>query len=173
MPKYRGASPIQASLLNNESETGITLIKLTEKMDTGPILSQKSFAIHDHDYFKTVHDSLADLSAELLKEWFTNLNLQTVTYHEQQHELATYCKKISKDELYLNPKDSSDVNFSKIRAFSPLPGAYTLCDQKRVKIISAILKDGTILPTQVKPEGKKLMTYEDYKLGYQKDIHIC
>ena len=170
LPKYRGASPIQAALLNNESKTGITYFKLTAEMDNGPILLKKEVAIEKHDTVKTLHDKLALLSAEAVSELLSTPTWQET---EQDHTKASYCKKIQKEELELRPKDDSiEIIYNKIRAFSPFPGAYIIQNKKRLKIMKATFDNNTLKILEVKPEGKATMSYEDYLLGNE-EIRLC
>ena len=173
LPQYRGASPIQAALLNNDTQSGVTLIHMNDKMDEGAILSKKACTIAETDNFLSLHDNLALLAASACVEWiklYTNNKITTET--KQDHSQATYCKKITKDELYINPKDDIYKNLAKIRAFSPIPCAFTTNNDKRIKILSAKIENNSLIPITVKPEGKKEMSYEDFKRGYNTTL-LC
>lgn len=173
LPKYRGASPIQASLLNNDTLSGITLIHMNNKMDEGPIILKNTCQINPSDNFLKVHDNLAKIAATTCLEWVqkTNNNV-TMSITEQNHSQATYCKKIKKEDLYLNPNDNIQINAAKIKAFSPIPGAYTLKNNKRIKILEAEILNNQLRPILVKPEGKKIMSYDDFKRGYNTTL-LC
>ncbi|RAP31743.1 methionyl-tRNA formyltransferase [Candidatus Marinamargulisbacteria bacterium SCGC AG-343-D04] len=174
LPQFRGASPIQASLLNTDTKTGITLIKMNEKMDEGSILLQETLAIASTDNFQSLHDKLATLSAETIITFVTSFQKNSINEGvPQDHSQATYCHKIKKEDLFLNSSDSTNVNLSKIKAFSPIPGAYSIVNEKRIKILDATIKDGEIVPLMVKPEGKKQMTYTDYLIGNNPEITLC
>jgi methionyl-tRNA formyltransferase len=163
LPQYRGASPIHASLLNHDKKTGITLIKMDEKMDTGDILYQQKITIDPQDNFASLHDKLAILSGTAI---ITYLETMTdVTPVPQNHQTATYCKKYISSDFELNTTDSALINLGKIRAFSPVPGAYIIKDKKRVKILHATLENNKLKLITVKPEGKQAMSYQDYCLG--------
>ena len=99
-------------------------------------------------------------------------NNESIPEKQQDHTKACYCKKITKEELYLNPSDEISKNYAKIRAFSPVPGAYTLHNNKRIKILAAEIKENQLIPITVKPEGKKIMSYEDFKRGYNTTL-VC
>lgn len=174
LPQYRGASPIQASILNQDKNTGITIIKMNEKMDEGNILLQESIDISPKDNFQIVHDKLAKLSTHLIITFLNKFkNKTTIVEIEQDHNKASYCHKINKGNLLLNKSDTLERTLAKIKAFSPLPGAYVIIDNKRVKILDAEIIENKLYPLKVKPEGKKIMSYSDYLLGQQKEIILC
>ncbi|MAH80979.1 MAG: methionyl-tRNA formyltransferase [Rickettsiales bacterium] len=173
LPQYRGASPIQAALLNNDTQTGITLIHMNEKMDEGAILLKNSCNIEKKDNFAILHDNLAQLAASTCSEWIEkSLKNHKIDPIKQNHSNATYCKKIKKEDLFLDPKNDIKTNFAKIRAFSPTPGAYTIKNNKRIKILAAEIENNELIPITVKPEGKKVMTYADFKRGYNTTL-LC
>lgn len=166
LPKYRGASPIHAALLNLDKETGITLIKMTEKMDAGPILHQSKIKIENSDILLTLRHRLREVAAREMVDYIQKhiIPVQiTETVQDESH--ASYCKKIDKNELLLDFKQSVKTNLGKIKAFAPDPGAYVLTHGKRVKIMAAHLENDTLIFDVVKPEGKKEMSYHDYLLG--------
>ena len=174
LPKYRGASPIQAALLNNDSETGITLIKMNEKMDEGDIINSEKISISTKDTFGTLHDKLATLTHNMIATLLDHYqDKQVLSTKQQQHENATYCHKIIKSELYLNPTHPTTQNLAKIKAFSPKPGAYTWCNKKRLKVLNAFIENDKLMLTMVQPEGKKPMTYNDFRKGNQEPIELC
>jgi len=163
LPSYRGASPIHAALLNGDSKTGITLIKMNEKMDEGDILSIYERPLSEKDNFQDVHDSLSQLSAKAcidLANTFPN-----ITATPQNHSQASVCHKLRSSDFELLQSDSSETKLRKIRAFSPYPGAYISINDKRVKILDAEFKEKELIPTVVKPEGKSAMSFHDYCLS--------
>jgi len=167
LPRYRGASPIQASLLNNDTESGITLIQLVKEMDAGPILMQQRLLLDASETGQTLHDKLSLMASRCLQAYMTQfLQHNTITATEQDHQQATYCQKIKPTDLYLNPTDSPAINLAKIKAFSPKPGAFSWYKKKRVKIIDAIINGGILQPTIVCPEGKPPMSYTAFTRGY-------
>lgn len=164
LPAYRGASPIQASLLNNDLKTGITLIQMNEKMDEGDILGIAELPILETDNFQTLHDRLADCGTQLLLSFIQKF--PTMTRLKQDHQEATYCSKLSKADTILNPEDTLLTKLGKVRAFSPTPGATWIHNGKRIKILSAKSDGQKLIPLIVKPEGKGEMSYADYQRGY-------
>ena len=174
LPKYRGASPIQASLLHQDKETGVCLIQMNEKMDEGDIIKSAKTKISTETNFGTLHDILANETKQLIQQFLNTFTPKTpIIGTAQDHDQATYCQKITNQDLYLNPNDSIKTNYGKIKAFSPKPGAYITHQNKRIKIIDASIQNNKIIPTQVHVEGKKVMSYDDYLKGYKTDIILC
>ncbi len=173
LPKYRGASPIQSAILAGEKETGVTLIRMNEKMDEGDMILKKILTLSEKDSFGDIHDQLATLSATGFKEFVTNPLLQTKIPTPQPHHEATYCGKIQKEDYILRPKENPLHLFRKIKAFSPVPGAYVIQDGARVKILDAEWDGRNLHILEVQPEGKKRMFYREYCLGNPKGIGLC
>lgn len=162
LPQYRGASPIHASLLNNDTETGITAIQMNEKMDEGDILHINRIPIADSDTLQTLHDTLSELSAKTILDTLES----PTTPRPQDHNQASYCQKLTTEDRKLTPNDSAPLKYGKIRAFSPKPGAFIEDPSgKKIKILNATLSNSTLIPITVQPEGKGPMTYSDYLLG--------
>lgn len=167
LPQYRGASPIHSSLLNQDKKTGITLIHMNEKMDEGNILSLTELIIENSDTLKTLHDKLALMAGEAL---ISLIEASEITETPQDHTKATYCKKLTTADRELKETDSINLKLGKIKAFSPIPGAFIQKGHKSIKILEALLEENLLKPVIVKPEGKKEMHYEDYLKGYKEEI---
>lgn len=173
LPKYRGASPIQSVLLNGDSITGVTVIKLNEYMDEGDMLRKMEFQIDESMNCGELTLKLSELAAEccidfINKDFLVN-DIKSITQNESQ---ATYCSKIKKEDLLIDQGDRPDSVFRKIKAFSPKPASYCVINNKRIKLLDAELKNGKLLLNKVQPEGKGPMTYTDYLLGYPKGINF-
>lgn len=125
LPKYRGASPIQSAILNGESETGVTIMKMDIGLDTGDILTQRVTPIHAEDNAATLHDRLAQLGAELLVETIPAYVAGTIPPRPQQHDLATHVAKIKKEDGRIDWAQPAQAIWNRIRAFTPWPGAFT------------------------------------------------
>jgi methionyl-tRNA formyltransferase len=174
LPKYRGASPIQFALLNGESVTGTSIFILDEKMDEGPILAQKDFAIDSDDNFLTLSQKLAFESAKLLLEVLSNYQNGSVKAVPQDHSLATYTKIISREDGKIDWTKSASQIYNQFRAFYPWPGIWTLWNGKKVKITDC-------LPTELSTFGKALVdkqiqgTTDNYRCGQILDggIVVC
>jgi methionyl-tRNA formyltransferase len=165
LPQYRGASPIHASLMNGDLLTGVTLIRMNEKMDEGDILLRVETSIFQEDSFQTLHDRLSSMGGDMLTAFLDAPDMFLRKAINQDSKSVSYCQKLQSEDTLLDAQKSASENFGRIRAFSPLPGAYVLESGKRIKIIEASLSDGGLMPTVVKPEGKGLMSYADYKRG--------
>ncbi|MGO8700021.1 MAG: methionyl-tRNA formyltransferase [Limisphaerales bacterium] len=125
LPKYRGAAPIQWAILNNEQETGVTIMKMSAGLDTGDILSQRTTPIGPDETAASLHDRLAVLGAELLIETLPRFIAGDIAGEPQDEALATYARKITKEDGHLDWSQPAQVLRNKIRAFTPWPGAYT------------------------------------------------
>lgn len=166
LPLLRGASPIQSAILHGFTTTGATVMLMDEGMDTGPTLSQREVAIDPQETSITLHDKLKTVGAELLIETLPQYLSGELQPQQQDESQATYCKLIDKTDGEIDWSASAVDIDRKIRAFTPWPGAYTFCNNKRVKLLQAHLS-----PTQelmidhVQPEGKKPMSYADFLRG--------
>ena len=125
LPKYRGAAPIQWALLNDERETGVTIMKMDAGLDTGPILTQRPTPISPQDNAATVHDKLAALGAELLLATIPSYVEGKILPRPQPREGASYARKIKKEDGRLNWHQSAQTLWNRIRAFTPWPGAFS------------------------------------------------
>ena len=140
LPKYRGASPIHAALLNGDQETGVTIIKMVEKMDAGEIFGQKRLSIPISMNFEELETKLCSLGQELLLEVIAQMQLGLAKNIEQEESEATYVKKIDSNLAQIRWEEAADVLHNRIRAFSPKPGAWCQVkikgEIKRLKIFS-------------------------------------
>ncbi|WP_457568036.1 methionyl-tRNA formyltransferase [Desulfurobacterium sp.] len=189
LPAYRGASPIQSVLLNGEEKTGVTIMKVTEKLDAGDIYIQREIPIFSHDNAKTLHDRLAEIGGELLVESLPLIASGKLKPVPQDEDRATYCTQIKKGDGRIDWSESAQTIFNKIRAFTPWPSAFTSFRGKHLKITEALPVDGAGVPGQVvdidregfyvgtgrallkilkvKPEGKREMSAADFVRGYR------
>ena len=136
LPKYRGASPIQASLLNGDKDTGITIMKINEKLDEGDIIAQEKIKIDEHDNAGTLSDRLFDAGARLLLAVLNDIDTcGWPSARTQDESLATYCRTIKKKDGMINFSKSSEEIRNIIRAFTPWPGAVCKYNGKTVKFI--------------------------------------
>lgn len=125
LPKYRGAAPIQWAILNDESETGVTIMKMAEKLDTGDILAQRATAIAAGDTAATLHERLARLGAQLLAETLKNAVNNNLIARPQIEAEATYARKITKADGRLDWSQPARSLRNRVRAFVPWPAAFT------------------------------------------------
>lgn len=142
LPKYRGASPIQAVILNGETTTGVTTMKMDEGWDTGDLLLTRSVPIGEAETFGALHDRLAQIGADLLVETLDALEVEKITPQPQNHGEATYVRKLTPEDSVLKWTNDTDSLFNRIRALDPLPGARTSLNGEILKIWAARLGEG-------------------------------
>lgn len=193
LPKYRGASPIQESLLHGDNETGISIMQIDEELDHGNIFLIRRLNINAEDNFGTLSSKLSGLAANILPHVLSDIadgNLKAIS---QNHTKAGYCHKINKEDGKIDFFTSAQEIRNKIRAYTPWPGVYTTLKNKKLKIITSdigseenlapgefkienkILKIGTkkgvLLPKTLQLEGKKVMDVKSFINGYQSLIN--
>jgi methionyl-tRNA formyltransferase len=142
LPRWRGAAPIQAAILNGDETTGITIMCMDPGVDTGPLLSQKTIPIVPDDTSATLTNKLAVLGAELLIETLPGYLSGDLLPTPQDEHLATYAPMIKKEEGQLDFSLPASQVDRKIRAFNPWPGAYTYLDDKILKIHKSHVIEG-------------------------------
>ncbi|QKT05310.1 methionyl-tRNA formyltransferase [Mycoplasma sp. OR1901] len=137
LPKYRGAAPIQYSLLNGDSKTGISLIYMGKVMDAGDIIFKAEIDILEHDTSDSMFKKLSVLAKENITNWLTKFQANDFEVEKQDESLVILSPKLLKEDALLESTLTTDEAFNKIRAFSSNPGAYILLNNKRVKIFYA------------------------------------
>jgi methionyl-tRNA formyltransferase len=125
LPKYRGAAPIQWAILNDERETGITIMKMDEGLDTGDMLAWESTPIAPEDTAQTAHDRLATIGARLLVKTVPEYVAGKIIPRKQPEDGASYARKIIKEDGRLDWAQSARSLWNRVRALVPWPGAYT------------------------------------------------
>jgi methionyl-tRNA formyltransferase len=168
LPKLRGASPLQSSILE-ENETGVTIIELDADVDHGPILAQEKIHIEWPPYMEELEKITGKLGGEMLSKIIPKWVHGEIDGIEQKHNEATFTKKIEKIDGELNLDDSPEKNLRKIRAYSVWPGAYYFEEiggiKKRIIVKRAHIENGELIIEKVIPEGKKEMDYKDFLRG--------
>ena len=196
LPKYRGGAPIHRAILNGEKKTGITIMYMAPGMDDGDIISQEEVEIRDDETVGELHDVLSNLGAELLLKTLPSIFEGTNKRIKQDESKVTLAKIIKKEEEIIDFNDSSINIYNKVRGLNPYPGAYTILDNKRIKIykvriesnssnikpgtIIDVLKDGIAVKTGngavvievLKIEGKKEMNAREFLNGIKGDTLI-
>ncbi|XOU94969.1 MAG: methionyl-tRNA formyltransferase [Candidatus Kerfeldbacteria bacterium] len=140
LPKYRGASPIQAVILSGEEKTGVTLMKIDEGLDTGPLIANENITINHTDNFEILHDKLAKLGAIIIEKNLKKYLENKIFAIPQEKTTTEITKTISKEAGKINWENPADLIEKQIRAYTPWPGTYTFWNNKRLKII-----DGEII----------------------------
>lgn len=167
LPKYRGASPLEATLLNGDEKTGISIQQMEYKLDSGPILAEEKINIDINDTKAILREKLIKIGGDLLCEILPKIVGKSITPKIQDESQATYCTKINKEDGEIdiingNPKE----NYNKYRAFYGWPGVYFFVEKNnkriRIKIKEAVYEDNQFIIKRVTPEGKKEINYEDF-----------
>jgi methionyl-tRNA formyltransferase len=160
LPRWRGAAPVERALIAGDEETGVTVIKLVEELDAGPIAAQRAFRIEEGDDAGAVYAKAAALGAELL-----DAVLPAPSFSPQPSEGVTYAEKIGSGDRDLDLTHPPDELVNRVRALSPHIGARTELHGRRVIIWRADIEDGQFVPLEVQPEGGLRMTYEEWLRG--------
>lgn len=137
LPEFRGANPIQQSILQGKTETGITTMLTERGVDTGPILKHTSLTIDNQDTLGTLSEKLSKAAAPLVIETLRGLLAKTVTPVAQNHDISTHAPKCSKEDAVIQWTEPAQTIQQKIRAFNPAPGATTFFKQDRIKLLSS------------------------------------
>ena len=154
LPRHRGAAPIQWAILNDDPETGVTIMKMDAGLDTGDILSQQATPILASDNAQTLHDRLAQLGADLLIRTIPDYVAGKIQSRKQPEEMASYARKITKEDGRLDWTQPARALWNRVRAFTPWPGAFTFLPRETklplLKIWEAVVaEDAAGLPGQV------------------------
>jgi len=193
LPKYRGAAPINRAIINGESETGISIIALAEKMDAGDICAQIKTDIGLDETAGELHDRLAQMAAPLLVETMNKIANDSIVYTEQDHSKATLAPKLKKSDGFLDFSEPAEPLRRKILGFRPWPGASAIYVSKkttksiRVTIamacvvktsnpaglpagtfdenLNVICGQDALKITKIKPDGSRIMDFKDFVNG--------
>ncbi len=190
LPRHRGAAPAMSAILAGDTETGVTIILVSEEMDAGDILSQATMPILPEDTTGSLMQKLADLGAALIVDTLPRWLAGQVRPTPQDHSKATWFKRVSKEAGLIDWAESAETIWRKVRAFNPWPSAYTFLNGRRLIIHRAmpvpadILRpaapgevvlhpDGPAVGTgstpllllEVQPEGKRRMTGKEFLAG--------
>ncbi|WP_434357651.1 methionyl-tRNA formyltransferase [Parasalinivibrio latis] len=181
LPKWRGAAPIQRSIWAGDAETGVTIMQMDEGLDTGDMLSIATLQIAADETSATLYERLADLGPQALVDTLATIADGSATATKQDDELATYAKKLSKEEARIDWTMDAAAIERCIRAFNPWPMSYFEVSEQNVKVWKATVKteatdqapgtiiaadkkgievatgNGTLVMTSLQPPGKKAM----------------
>jgi methionyl-tRNA formyltransferase len=172
LPQYRGASPLQSAILDDAKDTGVTVMRIDEQMDHGPIVAQKKIHVEQWPTYGAFEEMMAreggKLLAEILPQWIAG----SIQEREQDHSAATHSRKFIKEDGEISLDADPYVTYRKIQAFHTWPGTYFFIDKNgtrmRVKITAASFSNNKLTIEKVIPEGGKEMSYQDFVRGYQK-----
>ena len=142
LPKWRGAAPIQRSIMNLDTETGISIMKIAEELDNGPVSNVYRIKIDPDQNAQEISEKLSLLAAEKILDNIDDILDDKAKFVDQDHLKATYAKKINKDEGQINWNEEASELIGKINGLFPVPGAYFNFDGERYKILKAKIGNG-------------------------------
>ena len=142
LPKWRGAAPIQRSIINLEKETGVSIMRIGEKLDTGPVCNSYKIDIMTDDNSETIAEKLSALASEKILDNIDEILADKIEFKEQNHDEATYAPKIEKTEGQINWSEAAESIIGKINGLYPSPGAFFIYNGERHKILKASLSPG-------------------------------
>ena len=184
LPKWRGAAPIQRAIMNLDKLTGISIMKINENLDSGPICNSYKLNISSNDNAEDISNKLSSLAAEKILENLDDIFSDEAEFKEQEHSEATYAKKINKLEGKINWNEKSDTIIGKINGLYPNPGAWFTFKGERYKILKATISEKQAAPgivldeyleiscndksiklLEIQREGKRQQKIEEFVLG--------
>ena len=142
LPKWRGAAPIQRSIMNLEKQTGISIMKINENLATGPVCNSYKLDIKDNDNAEIISEKLSVLAAEKISNNIDDILESKLEFKEQLHEDATYANKIEKSEGKIDWNNSAKSIIGKINGLYPSPGAWFIYNGERYKVLKAKISNG-------------------------------
>ena len=186
LPKWRGAAPIQRSIISMDKETGISIMKIIPKLDAGPFMMQETINIEKKDNYESLSIKLSDLGSKMILRSLNLLESGEAKFKDQEEKDATYAKKISKSESRIDWKISADRLIAKINGLNPSPGVWFTHKKNRFKIVKAkeieingqageVIDDNltvacsknSIKILEIQKEGKNILKCNDFLLGYK------
>lgn len=193
LPRLRGGAPIHHAIIDGEEKTGITIMYMDKKMDTGDIISTSEYVIKDTDNVGTLHDTLSQMGKELLLKTLPSIINGTNNRVKQNDEKATYAWNIKREEEHIDFNRPAKEIYNQVRGLYPWPKANTIINDTEIKVLECFIgekdstfssgticeinkdnigictKDKIIYITKVKPFGKKEMSALDYINGLNKE----
>ena len=192
LPKYRGGAPIAWALIRGDTETGVTIMRITEGMDAGPMLLQRVIPIAPEDDAGTLHDRLADLGASALSDAMAMLARGEAAWAAQDDTQATLAPKLRDEDCRLDLAGDPAALVNRVRGLTPAPGAYLLWGGQRLKVSRAQVRSdsgpsgmilridsqaivcgtgaGSVALLEVQPEGKRRMTGAEFGRGQRLQV---
>ena len=141
LPKWRGAAPIQRSIMNLDKETGVSIMKIVEKLDAGPVMMQEKINVTSEMNAEDLSNKLSDLSSKLILECIDEIEEGKAKFIDQDEQKATYAKKINKEEGKINWDNSAENILAQINSLLPNPGAWFSFMGERYKILKASISE--------------------------------
>ena len=186
LPKWRGAAPIQRSIMNLDKQTGISIMKIDVKLDAGPVCNCYKLNIMNNDNAEIISDKLSALAAEKISNNIDEILEDKLEFKEQAHEEATYAYKIEKSEGKIDWNNSAENIIGKINGLYPSPGAWFIYNGERYKVLKAEISNGvgktgvvlndylevscydkSVKILEIQREGKRPQNINEFMLGSQ------
>ena len=187
LPKWRGAAPIQRSIMKLDTETGISIMKINKELDSGPISNIYKIKIDHNSNAQEISEKLSLLAAEKILDNIDEIFEDKIQFIDQEHSKATYAKKIDKNEGKINWSDKAINIIGKINGLFPIPGAFFIFNGERYKILKAEIGNGigkagevltdkleiacsnnqSIKILEIQRQGKKVQKIGEFLLGSQ------
>jgi methionyl-tRNA formyltransferase len=188
LPRWRGASPLQAALRAGDQETGVTVMRMVRALDAGPMFFSERLPLFEHTTLPELHDAVAALSAVAMKRFLDHY--PKLTSIEQQENLVTTCRKLLPEDGHLNFNLTAGEIARWVRAYTPAPGCWALANHERMRLLSLTpvsgspslmpgqllvqagqlllgCGDGACVINRLQPAGKRAMDIADYLNGHQ------
>ncbi len=184
LPKWRGAAPIQRAIMNEDKKVGVSIMKIEEKLDSGPVLFSKEIELDKEATHGEIEKKLSIMGADLIIEGLKIIESSSAKFLEQEHSKATYAKKITKSETKINWNLDANKVLAHIHGLSPNPGAWFEFENERFKVMRAkkallsgrpgthldekltiACKSASIQILEIQRQGKKKQTTKDFLLG--------
>ena len=153
LPTWRGAAPIQRAIINGDEKTGISIMKIAQKLDSGPVLISEELKLNQQSTYGEIEKKLSLIGANLLIKSLKNIEFFKTNFKEQLHHKATYAKKIKKNETKINWNLNASKVLAHIHGLSPSPGAWFEYKKERFKILKAKLSSKTGKPSLILDEN--------------------
>ena len=186
LPKWRGAAPIQRSIMNLDRETGISIMRINENLDEGPVCNQYSLNISEKINSEELSEKLSVIASEKILDILDNIYDDNIKFKDQDHSKATYAKKIQKTEGKIDWNENAEKIIGKINGLYPYPGAFFSFNGERYKILKAeksntngkagnivsknfevCCGEGSIKVLSIQREGKRVQQINEFLLGTQ------
>ena len=184
LPKWRGAAPIQRAIMSGDKKTGVSIMKIEEKLDSGPVLAAKELVLDQNEIYGEIQKKLSLIGSDLLIESLKNIENGKAKFIDQVHSNSTYAKKIDKNETKINWNLDANKVIAHIHGLSPNPGAWFEYEAERFKVLRAnksaesgnpgtlldenltiACKSDSIQILEIQRQGKNKQTTKNFLLG--------
>ena len=193
LPLYRGSAPLQRSIMNGEKESAVCVIKMDSGVDSGDIVNREDFSIHDSENYPDISQKTAEIGASLIIKTLNQIADKSIKFHKQNEKLATFAKKIEKNECLIDWNNSCEEIFNKIRGLNGNLDAHFIYNNEKIKILecaffknenidknligtifdkdlSIVCKDGLIKPLKLQKAGKNSLKIHEFLNGFKVEI---